>query len=123
MSLSDMKILMLTPYLPFPLLTGGQTRSYNLIKRLSKLNHEITLFSLIKNQEEKRYIPELEKYCKEVEIFDRPIKPWTLTNILRTGFTFYPFLVIRNWAKGEKQSIQKKIKAENFDLIHAETFY
>ncbi len=118
-----MKILMLTPYLPFPLLTGGQTRSYNLIKRLSKLNHEITLFSLIKNQEEKKYIPELEKYCKEVEIFDRPIKPWTITNILRTGLTYYPFLVIRNWAKGEKQAIQKKIKIENFDLIHAETFY
>lgn len=118
-----MKVLMLTPYLPYPLLTGGQTRSYNLIKRLSKLSHEITLFSLIKNQEEKKYIPELEKYCKEVEIFDRPIKPWTLINILRTGFTFYPFLVIRNWAKGEKMAIQKKIKVENFDLIHAETFY
>ena len=39
---------MLTPYLPFPLLTGGQTRSYNLIKRLSKLGHEITLFCLVK---------------------------------------------------------------------------
>ncbi|MBI3485809.1 glycosyltransferase family 4 protein [Candidatus Daviesbacteria bacterium] len=118
-----MKILMLTPYLPFPLLTGGQTRSFNLIKRLSKLNHEITLFCLIKNQEEKKYVPELEKYCSEVKIFDRPIKPWTLTNILRTGFSFYPFLVVRNWASGEKQAIQKKLKAEKFDLIHAETFY
>src|SRR4030042_995558 len=27
---------MLTPYLPFPLMSGGQTRSYNLIKNLSK---------------------------------------------------------------------------------------
>ncbi len=43
-----MKVLMLAPYLPFPLLTGGQTRSYNLIKRLSKLGHEITLFCLVK---------------------------------------------------------------------------
>ena len=44
-----MKILMLTPYLPYPLMSGGQTRSYNLIKNLSK-KHEITLFSLIKNE-------------------------------------------------------------------------
>ena len=45
-----MKILMLTPYLPYPLLTGGQTRSFNLIKRLAALGNEITLFCLIKDE-------------------------------------------------------------------------
>lgn len=118
-----MKVLMLTPYLPFPLLTGGQTRSYNLIKRLSSLGHEITLFCLVKNNGERRYVGELEKYCKEVRVFNRPEKPWTLTNIIRTGSSFYPFLVIRNWAKGEKDAIKKKLDKEKFDLIHAETFY
>lgn len=118
-----MKLLMLTPYLPYPLLTGGQTRSYNLIKRLSALGHEITLFSLVKNSDEKKYVGELEKFCKEVQIFSRSEKPWTLKNILRTGFSFYPFLVIRNWAKGEKTILEQKIKQEEFDLIHAETFY
>lgn len=118
-----MKILMLTPYLPYPLLTGGQTRSYNLIKRLSFLGHEITLFSLVKNSDERKYLGELEKYCKEVQVFHRSAKPWTIGNILRTGFSFYPFLVIRNWAKGEKSAIEEKLKEEKFDLIHAETFY
>ena len=97
-----MRVLMLTPYLPYPLLTGGQTRSYNLIKRLSKLGHKITLFCLVKNQEERKYVGELEKFCDKVEVFARSEKPWTITNILKTGFSFYPFLVIRNWAKGEK---------------------
>ena len=118
-----MKILMLTPYLPFPLLTGGQTRSYNLIKRLSSLGHEITLFCLVKSSNERKYVGELEKYCREVRVFNRPEKPWILSNILRTGFSFYPFLVIRNWAKGEKSAIEKKLEEEKFDLIHAETFY
>jgi len=118
-----MKVLMLTPYLPFPLLTGGQTRSYNLIKRLSSLGHEITLFCLVKNNDERKYVGELEKYCKEVQVFNRPEKPWTLTNIIRTGFSFFPFLVVRNWAKGEKSAIEKKLQLEPFDLIHAETFY
>ncbi|MCC6711643.1 MAG: glycosyl transferase family 1, partial [Candidatus Pacebacteria bacterium] len=53
-----MKILMLTPYLPYPLLSGGQIRTYNLLKKLAT-KHEITLFALIKNEEEKKYIPEL----------------------------------------------------------------
>lgn len=118
-----MKLLMLTPYLPYPLLTGGQTRSYNLIKRLSTLGHEIVLFSLIKSSDERKYVGQLQKYCKEVRVFVRSEKPWTVGNILRTGFSFYPFLVIRNWAKGEKSAIEKKIQEEKFDLIHAETFY
>lgn len=114
---------MLTPYLPYPLLTGGQTRSFNLIKRLSSLGHEITLFCLIKDQSERKYVGNLEKFCKEVQVFKRSEKPWTINNILRTGFSFYPFLVIRNWAKGEKEAIEKKITEKKFDLIHAETFY
>lgn len=118
-----MKVLMLTPYLPYPLLTGGQTRSYNLIKRLSKLGHEITLFCLTKNQSERKYVPELQKYCTDVQVFSRSEKPWMLENVLRTGFSFYPFLVIRNWATGEKEAIEKKLQEEKFDLIHAETFY
>lgn len=118
-----MKVLMLTPYLPYPLLTGGQTRSYNLIKRLSTLGHQITLFCLIKDNSERKYVGELEKFCKEVKIFSRSQHPWTIANILRTGFSLYPFLVIRNWAKGEREVIEEKLRQEKFDLIHAETFY
>lgn len=114
---------MLTPYLPFPLMTGGQTRSFNLIKRLSKLGHEIYLFSLVKKEEEKKYVFELEKYCREVKIFNRPKKPWSLANILATGFSAFPFLVIRNWANGERNAIKEVLNKERFDLIHAETFY
>ncbi len=113
---------MLTPYLPFPLMSGGQTRSFNLIKNLSK-KHEITLFSLIKDNEERRHIPELEKYCKKVRVFNRPAKPWTISNILRTGFSTYPFLVIRNLATKENQAITEELSSHNYDLIHAETFY
>lgn len=118
-----MKILMLTPYLPYPLLTGGQTRSFNLIKRLSSLGYEITLFSLVKSGDERKYVGQLEKFCKEVQVFSRSEKPWTVLNILKTGFSFYPFLVIRNWAKGEKSAIAEKLNTKKFDLIHAETFY
>lgn len=117
-----MKILMLTPYLPFPDSSGGQIRSYNLIKSLSK-KHQITLFSLIKDDSEKRFIPELEKYCSKVRVFKRSKSPWTLRNILLTGFGPYPFLVIRNLSPQEKKAVKEEVESFKYDLIHAETFY
>ena len=117
-----MKILMLTPYLPFPLLSGGQIRTYNLLKNLSK-DHEITLFALIKKEEERRYIPELSKYCVKVQVFKRPEKPFTLATILRTGLSLYPFLVIRNLVEEVKYAVSRELKRGKYDLIHAETFY
>lgn len=117
-----MRILMLTPYLPYPPSSGGQVRSYNLIKHLSD-KHEITLFSLIKEEQEKEYVSELKKFCPEVQVFKRPLKPWLLGNILRAGLGPYPFLVVRNLSKEEKQAVVKILEKQNFDLIHAENFY
>lgn len=117
-----MKILMLTPYLPYPPSSGGQVRSFNLIKNISK-KHEITLFSLIKTDEEKKYIPELEKFCKSVKVFKRPEKAWTLKNIIKTGFGFFPFLVVRNWSRDEKEEVAKELATGTYQLIHAECFY
>jgi polysaccharide biosynthesis protein PslH len=117
-----MKILMLTPYLPYPPSSGGQIRSYNLIKQLSK-KHQITLYSLIKHDEERQYVSQLEKYCQSVKVFKRAEKPWTLMNILKTGFSLHPFVVIRNLSKEEKKDVAELLAKEKFDIIHAETFY
>jgi len=108
--------------LPYPLLSGGQIRTYNLLKKLSS-KHQITLFSLIKNDEEKQYVKELEKYCHKVKVFKRSEQPFTLKNILKTAFSSFPFLVIRNQAKDTLEAVKKEIASESYDLIHAETFY
>lgn len=113
---------MLTPYLPYPLLSGGQIRTYNLLKKLSH-KHQITLFALIKNEEEKEHIAELEKYCHKVRVFKRSEKPFTLKNIFKTIFSSFPFLVIRNQAEGSLAAVSREIAKEEYDLIHAETFY
>lgn len=117
-----MKILMLTPYLPYPLFSGGQIRTYNLLKNLSK-KHDITLFSLIKDDSERQYVKELEKYCKKVRVFKRSKKPFTVRNVLRAGFSLSPFLVIRNFVDEVVGEVEKELRSEKYDLIHAETFY
>lgn len=113
---------MLTPYLPYPLLSGGQIRTYNLLKKLAQ-KHEITLFALIKEEVEREHIPELEKYCAKVKVFKRSQKPFTLKNIFKTLISSYPFLVIRNHVPETIGAVEKELANHDYDLIHAETFY
>ncbi len=113
---------MLTPYLPFPLLSGGQIRTYNLLKNLSS-KHEITLFALIKEEKENQYLDELKKFCKKIRVFRRTFSPWDIRNVLRAGFTSYPFLVTRNLVAGTRNAVVDEINLQKYDLIHAETFY
>jgi len=117
-----MKILMLVPFLPIDQMSGGQTRWYHLIKLLSK-KHNITLMSLIKDNKEKEYLPEIEKYCEKVMVFKRPKSPWTFRNLFLTAISFNPLVVIRNLSLDERSAIKKELTNNKYDVIHAETFY
>lgn len=117
-----MKILMLTPYLPYPPASGGQIRTYNLLKHLSK-SHEITLVCLYKREEERQYAQELKSYCKDIYLCKRPEKPWQLSTILKAVFGVLPFLIVRNYSSEAANTVRKLLAERTFDVIHAETFY
>jgi glycosyltransferase involved in cell wall biosynthesis len=117
-----MKILMLTPYLPYPPASGGQIRTLNLLKYLRAKN-EITLIALYKNDSEKKYLPYLKPYCKEVYLCKRPEKAWQPENIFRSIFSVNPFLIVRNYSSQATSILKELIIKEKFDVIHAETFY
>lgn len=117
-----MKILMLTPYLPFPPASGGQIRTLNLLRYLSRKN-DLTLIALYKNEKEKTYSSHLESFCKKIYLCKRPEKPWQLQNVTKSVFSFLPFLIVRNYSVEARQTVEKLLREETFDIIHAETFY
>ena len=117
-----MKILMLTPYLPYPLHSGGQIRTYNLLKKLAK-DHEVTLYALIKDWSEQDGLSQLAPLCHSIRLFKRSQKPFTITNVLRTAVSSFPFLVMRNHVSGMTTAIEEELNTNTYDLIHAETFY
>ncbi|MDP2632354.1 MAG: glycosyltransferase family 4 protein [Candidatus Curtissbacteria bacterium] len=116
-----MKILMITPYLPYPLVSGGQIRTYNLLKNLST-KHKITLASFIRNTDEGKYIKDLSPYCEKVITFKRR-KAWSPINVLLSALTPFPFLVCIYFDIRVRAQIKKELEKEKYDLIHAETFY
>ena len=105
-------------------MSGGQTRWYHLIKFLSK-KHKITVMSLIRGDKEKElsYLPQIEKYCEKIMVFDRPKSPWTLRNLFLTLVSFNPLVVMRNFSLEERRAIKKELSENHYDMIHAETFY
>lgn len=117
-----MRILMLTPYLPYPPASGGQIRTYNLLKHLSK-HHDITLVSLYKHESERQFAEKLRTFCTAIHLCKRPEKPWQITTILKSVFGFLPFLVVRNYSQDAKNVVEELLREKSFDVIHAETFY
>lgn len=116
-----MKILMITPYLPYPLVSGGQIRTYNLLKKL-KDRHEITLFAFIRRQEERQHVSQLSKFCHKVVLVER--RPaWSFFNIAIAGFSPFPFIIAIYYSRTVKKLLSRELKEQAYDLIHAETFY
>jgi polysaccharide biosynthesis protein PslH len=75
-----MKILFITEKFPYPLDTGGNVRTYNILKGLAQ-EHEITLLSTISRRQDQDYTENLKDICKEIICI--PVNPETR---LRLGF-------------------------------------
>lgn len=116
-----MKILMVSSYLPFPLYSGGHIRLYNLLKNLSK-DHDITLVCEKRDFQTDEDVAEVKKVCNKVITVARK-KQWSVKNILKTGFSMDPFLIVGHTSEELKQAIRDELVRQNYDLIHVETFY
>lgn len=116
-----MRILMVSSFLPFPLTSGGHIRLYNLIKELSN-RHEVTLVCEKRNVQAEKDIQEVKKLCKEVFVVERK-KQWSIKNIVKTGFSPYPFLLVGHKSKEMKTILADELAKNTFDVIHIETFY
>lgn len=117
-----MKILMVTPYLPYPPASGGQIRTLNLLKYLSKKN-DIVLVALYKKESDRKYVSFLTPYCNQIYLCKRAENPWQIKNIIRSILSFQPFLIVRNFSVEGAETIERLLENEQFDVIHSETFY
>jgi glycosyltransferase involved in cell wall biosynthesis len=116
-----MKILIVSSYLPYPLLNGGNIRLYNIIKTLQK-KHEITLVCEKRESQTGDDTKEVEKICRKVITVKRN-KQWSIKNVLKSGFSPMPFLVQGHTSKEFQNAISAELNSGEFDLIHVETFY
>lgn len=111
------KILFATSHLPYPPLSGGRLREFEIIKRLCKYC-EIYLCVVTKTYEDdKKNIDNILKYCKEVKLFSSPN-----TNLQLISQKI-PEQISRNTSKEASKYIEALLKNESIFAIHLEGFY
>ncbi len=112
-----LKILFLTAHLPYPPLSGGRRREFELISRLSR-SFEIHLCSITKSWETDRmYTNDLMQYCTSVNLFEAQ----TPTN--KQQYEFYPHQMKKHMSEEASSYISFLLKNQSFDVVHIEGYY
>lgn len=114
-----MKILFLTTQLPYPPVSGGVIKTWNLVKHWSSKG-ELRLICALKNGEEK-HLDEFKSKVPEVELFTIPFeRKRTPLNLLRSYFTAPSLNVFRNF--NAKLKAKTKEWVQDCDLIFVDHY-
>lgn len=112
-----MKILFVSPYVPFPLDDGGKIRIFHLLKSLAR-RYNVTLLSLSDNSNDDKYKKIFHKFCKEVIFVKKKKRHFLYLNKLVRIFIPLPSGILN---EGEKsfEKVLNKILYE-YKIVHIE---
>lgn len=110
-----MKILMISPYLPWPLHSGGSVRIFNLLNGLSRRRHRIVLLA---GHEDGQLAPDhiLKRICQAVHLYELPLKN-RLGSTFQSIFSPYPYPISKFLSDSLRESVLRLLDDQNFDLV------
>lgn len=111
-----MKILIVTPRMPYPPYRGDKLKIYNLAKHLSKSN-EVQILTFVRNNVELADAKFIQDLGVEIECIRFPL--WrSLMNMLFTLFSKKPFQVGWFYSPRMKNKIMQVLTENKFDAIY-----
>ena len=116
-----MRLLYLTPRLPWPPNRGGEIIIFNFLKYLSR-RHEIALVSFYDRPEELEQTAALREYCVRIETVRRPTKlaPAVLVRCLAGG---HSYSVARHTSAEYRRRVTDVLRTWPADLAQVEIFF
>lgn len=114
-------VLMLTPYLPYPPVSGGRMRTYSLVKRLAA-EHQITLVCFGRPEERQFDLSPMRDFC-DLIVVERPASPSTAQAAIMTLTSIKPITMRLYGTDAMRQTVTDLLKTNPFDVIHVESFY
>jgi polysaccharide biosynthesis protein PslH len=119
--MSKPHVLMLTPYLPYPPVSGGRMRTYNLIRHL-QADYDITLVCFGRPEEIAFDIAPLRKLC-DVTVVERDPSPSTLQAALLSLTSPVPVTMRLYGTDAMKQAVAHLLQTRPPAVVHVESFY
>ena len=114
-----MRILFITPYLPYPPHHGGSIRVFELLRRLVE-RHPVTLASLMDTAEERAHVPALEALGMRVLVAPKPPVRQAASAKLQRLLSPQPRLLRELVDADLQRGIADLIRARAVDLVHCE---
>ena len=119
-----MKILFLSPTVPFPLTDGGRIRVFNLLKQIATKN-DVTLLALETQPSDAEGVAQLQQLGVQVHLVPNAstLPPVSLGTLLKAFIRRQPITVARYDLPPYRQKFRELIATETFDLVHYEMFH
>ena len=114
-------VLMLTPYLPYPPISGGRSRTYNLVKQLCK-DYRITLVCFGRPEEKQFELTPMDEFVKLI-VVDRDPSPGTLKAARLSLTSLHPITMRLYNNVAMEEALADIIKNDPVDVVHVESFY
>ncbi len=115
-----MKILFLTQIVPYPPDAGPRVKTWHVLRSLAMQGYSVTLVSFVR-PEEVPHLSALDAVCEAVHTV--PIHRSRVTDVwymIRSFLASRPFLVERDDLPEMQAVVDKLVKANDFDFIHAD---
>ena len=90
---------------------------FQLVKHLSK-NHDTALLSMIESEDEKKFIPEMKKWCPKVETVLHTVPRSPLLRIVNTLFKKIPFCVEQFYSPAFDAKLKEMLRDGQYDVVH-----
>ncbi len=117
MSQQPLRILFLTPQLPFPPRQGTSIRNYNLIRFLSE-RHEIDLVTFLAPGDELTHDSPLRTHCRRITTIGQPVRT-TSDRVRTTLLSFKPDMGLR-LNSDEMMAKMRSLPLTGYDIVQVE---
>lgn len=114
------RVVFVTTRLCYPPKEGHQLRTYNLLRVVAQ-EHDVTLLSFVRGDDDLSGLEHLQSICSSVETFTIPAEQSTLTNLMQAGLgvmTRTPYVVRKYFSPNIAKRIEQLVNQSQVDLIH-----
>jgi glycosyltransferase involved in cell wall biosynthesis len=111
-----MKILQLTPQIPFPLSEGGKVGIYNITKHVAMRGHEITMLAL--DVHKPIETAPLEQYCELIRVPHSNKN--SIVGAAQNLWSPLPYNIWKYRSKLYREALNQLLETRTFDVVHVD---